>query len=95
MNYRRAIDLYAQFLAHYAQVSPLAIVQASILSDGRTMTGSMIPFKESAADFLHELFNSIRKRKVFRLALFVTYQSPIGMIETSARSGSGLVRDQA
>ena len=59
MNDRRAIELYAQFLDHYKRKSPLAIAQAPILSDGRSMSGRMIPFIESTADFLRELFNSI------------------------------------
>ncbi|ANC84187.1 TPA: hypothetical protein ACNV18_000079 [Pseudomonas putida] len=59
MNDSHAIELYAHYVSHYKQKSPLVIVQPPILSDGRTMTGRMIPFMESTADFLRELSNSI------------------------------------
>lgn len=65
MNDRCAIDLYAQFLAHYAQGESSSDRSGFHLVRRANHDGSMIPFKESAADFLHELFNPAGKRKVF------------------------------
>ena len=60
MDDHRALELYAQFLTYRHQhSSPLAIVQPPDLHSGRPMTGPMIPFVESASDFLRELSNSI------------------------------------
>ena len=59
MDDLRAIELYTQYRSHFQQQSPLPIVQAPHLSGGRPIAGSMMPFVESASDFLRELFNSI------------------------------------
>ncbi|WP_153785184.1 hypothetical protein [Pseudomonas sp. EMN2] len=69
MDDLRAVELYAQFRTHYQKHSPLPIVQSTHLSGGRTMTGAMIPFVESASDFLRELFNSINDFRRWILTL--------------------------
>lgn len=59
MDDDRAIELYAQFRASYQTKRVHDIVQQPNLSGGQTMTAPMIPYIESADDFLRELFNSV------------------------------------
>lgn len=61
MDDQKAIELYTLFRESYQTPRIKEIMQKIDLSGGQAMGKAMLPFVESAADFLRELFNSINE----------------------------------